>query len=376
MILNENQELIRETARRFASEQLAPGAAERDREARFPREEIAEMGRLGLMGVTIPIEYDGAGADHVSLALALEEVAAGDASVATVLSGHNSVGCMPVLTYGTDEQKERFLRPMARGEMLSAFCLTEPQGGSEAANIKTTARKNGDGYVLNGSKQFITSGETAQVALVFASTDPSAGPKGITAFIVPTDMPGYQVVRKEDKLGQRASDTCQIAFENIELPESLRLGAEGGGYRIALGNLEGGRIGIAAQCVGIAQAALDAAKAYAQERVTFGKPIIQHQAIAFRLAQMATAVEAARQLVHHAAALRDSGRPCLKEACMAKLNASETAEKVCSDAIQTLGGYGYLKDFPVERYYRDARVTKIYEGTNDIQCMVIAKHMF
>ena len=334
------------------------------------------MGRLGLMGVTIPVEYDGAGADHVSLALALEEVAAGDASVATVLSGHNSVGCMPVLTYGTDEQKERFLRPMARGEMLSAFCLTEPQGGSEAANIKTTARKNGDGYVLNGSKQFITSGETAQVALVFASTDPAAGPKGITAFIVPTDMPGYQVVRKEDKLGQRASDTCQIAFENIELPEALRLGAEGGGYRIALGNLEGGRIGIAAQCVGIAQAALDAAKAYAQERVTFGKPIIQHQAVAFRLAQMATAVEAARQLVHHAAALRDSGRPCLKEACMAKLNASETAEKVCSDAIQTLGGYGYLTDFPVERYYRDARVTKIYEGTNDIQCMVIAKHMF
>ncbi|MHA1572191.1 MAG: acyl-CoA dehydrogenase family protein [Alphaproteobacteria bacterium] len=375
MILNENQELIRETARRFASEQLAPGAAERDREARFPRKEIAEMGRLGLMGVTIPAEYDGAGADHVSLALALEEVAAGDASVATVLSGHNSVGCMPVLTYGTDEQKERFLRPMARGEMLSAFCLTESQGGSEAANIKTTARKNGDGYVLNGSKQFITSGATAQVALVFASTDPAAGPKGITAFIVPTDLPGYQVVRKEDKLGQRASDTCQIAFENIELPDALRLGAEGGGYRIALGNLEGGRIGIAAQCVGIARAALEAALAYAQERVTFGKPIVQHQAVAFRLAQMATSVEAARQLVHYAAALRDSGRPCLKEACMAKLTASETAEKVCSDAIQTLGGYGYLTDFPVERYYRDARVTKIYEGTNDIQCMVIAKHM-
>ena len=375
MILNEDQELIRETARRFASEQLAPGAAERDREARFPRKEIAEMGRLGLMGVTIPTEYDGAGADHVSLALALEEVAAGDASVATVLSGHNSVGCMPILTHGSDEQKERFLRPMARGEMLSAFALTEAQGGSEAANIKTTARRNGDGYVLNGSKQFITSGATAQVTLVFSSTDPAAGAKGISAFIVPTDLPGYQIVRKEDKLGQRASDTCQIAFENIELPDALRLGAEGEGYRIALGNLEGGRIGIAAQCVGIAQAALDAALAYAQERVTFGKPIVQHQAVAFRLAQMATAVEAARQLVHHAAALRDSGRPCLKEACMAKLNASETAEKVCSDAIQTLGGYGYLTDFPVERYYRDARVTKIYEGTNDIQCMVIAKHM-
>ncbi len=375
MILNEDQELIRESARRFASEKLAPGAADRDREARFPHQEIAEMGALGLMGVTIPAEYDGAGADYVSLAVALEEIAAGEAATATVMSGHNSVGCMPILTDGTEEQKERFLRPMARGEMLSAFCLTEPQGGSEAANIKTTASRSGDGYVLNGSKQFITSGATAQVALVFASTDPAAGSKGITAFIVPTDLPGYQVVRKEDKLGQRASDTCQIAFEDIELPGALRLGGEGEGYRIALGNLEGGRIGIAAQCVGIARAALEAALAYAQERVTFGKPIIEHQAVAFRLARMATSVETARQLVHYAAALRDRGRPCLKEACMAKLNASEVAEKVCSDAIQTFGGYGYLTDFPVERYYRDARVTKIYEGTNDIQCMVIAKHM-
>jgi len=375
MLLDEDHRMIKETAFRFAVKRLAPGAAARDRNAEFPTDEIAELGRLGFLGVTVPEEHGGAGADHLALALALEEVAVGDASVATVMSGHNSVGCMPVLKFGTDDQKARFLRPMARGEMLSAFCLTEPQGGSDASRQKTRAQRNGGSYVLHGVKQFITSGATAQIALIFATTEPDAGSKGITAFLVPTDSPGYRVVRKEDKMGQRASDTCQIALDGVVVPADLRLGEEGDGYRIALGNLEGGRIGIAAQCVGIARAALDAAVSYARERVAFGKPIVEHQAVAFRLAKMATAVESARQLVHHAACLRDAARPCIKEASMAKLLASETAENVCSEAIQTLGGYGYLRDFPVERHYRDARVTRIYEGTNDIQCMVIAKHL-
>jgi alkylation response protein AidB-like acyl-CoA dehydrogenase len=375
MLLNEDQTLIRDTARRFAQEQLAPYAAQWDRDATFPAEQIRAMGELGLLGVVIPEEFDGAGADHIAYAAALEEIAAGDASCAIVMSGHNSVGCMPLLVYGTDAQKEQLLKPMARGEMLSAFCLTEPQGGSEAAQQKTTARKSGDKYILNGTKQFITSGSSADIALIFASTDPAAGSKGISAFLVPTASPGYQVVRKEDKMGQRASDTCQIALEDVEVQVAMRLGAEGQGYRIALGNLEGGRIGIGAQCLGIARAALEYAIQYAHERVTFGKPIFEHQAVGFRLAQMATALESARQLVLHAAALRDAGQPCLKEASMAKLHASEVAEKVCSDAIQTLGGYGYLRDYPVERLYRDARGAKIYEGTNDIQCLVIAKHL-
>ena len=375
MLLNPDQRLIQETARRFAQEQLLPYAAEWDRAAQFPAAQIAAMGELGLMGVTVPEEHGGAGADHVAYAAALEEIAAGDASCAVVMSGHNSVGCMPVFTYGNAEQKERYLQPLARGELLSAFCLTEPQGGSEASLQQTTARRAGDHYVLNGTKQFITSGASADLAIIFAATDPAAGPRGISAFLVPTDTPGYEVLRKEDKMGQRASDTCQIGLRDVKIPLALRLGAENQGYRIALSNLEGGRIGIGAQCLGIARAALEAATAYARERVTFGKAIIEHQAVGFRLAQMATALESARQLVLHAAALRDAGLPCLKEACMAKLHASEVAEKICSDAIQTLGGYGYLKDFPVERLYRDARGAKIYEGTNDIQCLVIAKHL-
>jgi len=375
MILNQDQAMIRDVARRFAAERLAPHAAQRDADAIFPADDIVEMGRLGLMGVTVPAEFGGAGADHVSLALALEAIAGGDAGVATVMSGHNSVGCMPIHKFGSARQKEELLKPMARGEMLSAFLLTEPQGGSDASNLKTTARKRDGGYVLNGTKQFVTSGSTAGLALVFAATDPAAGAKGITGFLVPTGTPGYQVVRKEDKLGQRSSDTCQIALEDVEVTDDMRLGEEGRGYRIALSNLEGGRIGIAALAVGLAQAALDAAIGYARERVTFGKPIFEHQAVQFRLSNMATSVESARQMVLHAAALRDAGRACLKEACMAKLFASETAERVCSDAIQTLGGYGYLKDFPLERHYRDARLTKIYEGTNDIQAMVIARHL-
>ncbi|MBW7850286.1 MAG: acyl-CoA dehydrogenase family protein [Rhodospirillales bacterium] len=375
MILNEQQSMIRDTARQFAQERLAPHAAQWDRDAHFPRDALAEMGRLGFLGMTVSEEWGGVGADALSLALALEEIAAGDAACATIMSGHNSVGCMPIFHYGTAEQKERFLRPMAEGTMLSAFCLTEPQGGSDAGALTTRARRDGDHYVISGSKQFITTGKNAQVALVFAVTDPAAGRRGISAFIVPTDTPGYVVSRVESKLGQHASDTCHIVFEDLRIPASLRLGEEGEGYRIALANLEGGRIGIAAQAVGIARAAFEAAFAYAQERVTFGKPIIEHQAVGFRLAAMDTRIEAARQLVHHSAALRDAGRPCLKEACMAKLVASEAAEWVCTEAIQTLGGYGYLTDFPVERLYRDARVTRIYEGTNDIQHLVILREL-
>ena len=375
MILNEQQSMIRETARRFAREQLRPNSARWDRDSVFPRDALTAMGRLGFLGMTVPEEWGGLGADAVSLAVALEEIAAGDAACATIMSGHNSVGCMPIAAFGTREQKERFLRPMAQGTMLSAFCLTEPQGGSDVAAMTARARRDGDDYILSGTKQFITTGKHAQVALVFAKTAPEAGSRGITAFIVPTDTPGYAVGRIESKMGQHASDTCQIVLEDVRLPASLRLGEEGQGYRIALSNLEGGRIGIAAQAVGIAQAAFEAAFAYARERITFGQPIIEHQAVGFRLAAMATRIEAARQLVLHAAALRDRAAPCLKEACMAKLVASEAAEWVCSEAIQTLGGYGYLSDFPVEQLYRDARVTRIYEGTNDIQHLVILREL-
>jgi hypothetical protein len=373
VILGDEHVAISDMARRFAREQLAPHAAQWDRDATFPSDAIAAMGALGFMGMTVPEDYSGAGADYLSLALALEEIATGDAGVASVMSGHNSVGCMPVLGYGTEEQKQRFLKPMAAGQMLSAFALSEPQAGSDAANLKTTARRTGKGYVLNGTKQFTTSGASAKLTLIFAMTDPARGAKGITAFLVPTDTPGYTVARKEDKLGQRSSDTCQIVLDDLKVGEDLRLGAVGEGYRIALSNLEGGRIGIAALAVGIARAALEVAVSYAGERVAFGKPILEHQAVAFRLADMATRIEAARQLVHHAACLRDAGLACLKEASMAKLTASEAAELVTSDAIQTLGGYGYLKDFAVERHYRDAKVTQIYEGTNDIQRMVIAR---
>jgi len=373
VILTEDQEQIRETARRFAQERLAPNAAAWDREHRFPAEALAEMGRLGFLGMLVPEAYDGAATGHVAYALALEEIAAGCGALSTIMSVHNSVGCMPILKFGTAEQKERFLKPMARGESLAAFALTEPQAGSDAAALKTRARKDGDGYVLSGTKQFITSGQNAQVCIVFAVTDPAAGKKGITAFIVPTDSPGYQVARVEDKLGQHASDTCQIVVDDCRVPAANMLGGEGEGYKVALANLEGGRIGIAAQSVGMARAAYEVALAYAKEREAFGKPIIAHQAVAFRLADMATRIEAARLLVLQAAELRDVGRPCLKEACMAKLFASEMAEQVCSAAIQTLGGYGYLSDFPVERIYRDVRVCQIYEGTSDVQRMVIAR---
>lgn len=375
MILSESQTLIRNAARSFAREQLLPHASAWDQEASFPRAALRRMGELGLLGITVPEEWGGTGADAVSLALALEEIAAGDASCATVMSGHNSVGCMPIHQFGSAQQKERFLRPLARGELLSAFCLTEAHGGSDAGALTTRARREGEFYVIDGSKQFITSGSQAEIALVFARTDPDGGRRGISAFIVPTSTPGYVVGRVERKLGQHASDTCQIHFEAMRVPAALRLGEEGQGLRIALANLEGGRIGIAAQAVGIARAALDKALAYARERVVFGKPIVQHQAVGFRLAAMATRIESARQLVLHAAQLRDHARPCLMEACMAKLVASEAAEWVCSEAMQVLGGYGYLVDHGVERLYRDARVCRIYEGTNDIQHLVILREL-
>jgi alkylation response protein AidB-like acyl-CoA dehydrogenase len=373
MIPTEEQALIRDTARAFAQEKLAPNAARWDREHLFPHDAIAEMGELGFLGMVVPPEWDGAGTDYVSYAMAVMEIAAGCGPLSTIMSVHNSVGCMPILSYGTDAQKEEFLRPMARGEKLGCFCLTEPEAGSDAAAIRTRARRDGDHYVVNGAKQFISTARNGHVAIVFAVTDPGAGKRGISAFVVPTDTPGFTVVRVEDKLGQHLSDTCQLAFEDMRVPAANRLGEEGEGLKIALANLEGGRLGIAAQSVGMARSAFAHALAYARERRQFGKPIFEHQAVAFRLADMATRIEAAEQMVLHAATLRDAGRPCLKEASMAKLFASEMAEKVCSDAIQIHGGYGYLADFPVERIYRDVRVCQIYEGTSDIQRLVIAR---
>jgi butyryl-CoA dehydrogenase len=373
MILNEEQGMIRDMARAFALEKLAPHSARWEADAAVPMATLHEMGTLGLMGMTVPEEWGGAATDYVSYALALMEIAAGDGAVSTIMSVNNAPVCAALLKVGNDDQKEQFLKPLARGEMIGAFCLTEPQAGSDAGMLKTRARRTNAGYVLNGSKQFITSGKIGGAAIVFAVTDPDAGKKGISAFIVPTSTPGYTVASIEKKLGQKASDTCAILFEDMEIPADCLLGREGEGYKIALANLEAGRIGIAAQSVGMARAALDYAVGYAKERQTFGKPIIEHQAVGFRLAEMAARLEAARLMVLHAATLRDAGLPCLTEACMAKLVASETAEAVCSAAIQTLGGYGYLSDYPVEKIYRDVRVCQIYEGTSDVQKLIIAR---
>ena len=375
MILSELQQQIREVARDFARERLAPGAAERDLSHAFPKAELKEMGELGFLGMLVPEAYGGSETGTVAYALAIEEIAAGDGPCSTIMSVHSSVGCVPILRFGTEEQKQRFLPKLASGEWIGGFALTEPQAGSDASNLRTRARRDGDDYVLSGTKQFITSGKNGQVIIVFAVTDPDAGKKGISAFIVPTDTPGYEVVRVENKLGLHSSDTCQIAFNEMRIPADLRLGAEGEGYRIALANLEGGRIGIAAQSVGMARAAFEAARDYARERIAFGKPIVEHQAVAFRLADMATRIEAARQLVLHAAELKEAGQPCLTEASMAKLFASEMAEKICSDAIQIHGGYGYMSDYPVERIYRDVRICQIYEGTSDVQRIVIARSL-
>lgn len=374
-LASEEQSLIRDTAKAFAQEKLAPNSAQWDRDSTFPAEAIREMGELGFMSMLLPDEWGGSHTGHVAYAMALEEIAAGDPACSTIMSVHNSVACMPIFKFGTMEQKQTFLPRMASGEWLGAFALTEPHAGSDASSLKVRARKDGDHYVLTGTKQFVTSGKNAKVLIAFAVTDPAAGKKGISAFIVPTDTPGYVVARVEDKMGQHASDTCQIVFDEMRLHESLRLGAEGEGYKIALSGLEGGRVGIASQCLGIARAAFEAARDYARERETFGKPLIEHQAIAFKLADMATQIHAARLMVHHAAALRDADKPCLTEASMAKLFASEMAEKVCSAAIQVHGGYGYLADYPVERLYRAARITQIYEGASEIQRMLISRSL-
>ncbi len=375
MILTDTQIEIRDAVRAFAQERIAPGAADRDRAHAFPRQELAEMGALGFLGMLVPEAHGGSDTGMVAYALALEEIAAADGALSTIVSVHSSVGCMPIVKFGTEEQKQRFLPKLAAGEWIGGFALTEPHTGSDAGAIRTRARRDGDGYILSGAKQFITSGKNGDVIIVFAVTDPAAGKKGISAFVVPTDTPGYEVVRVEEKLGQHSSDTCALAFNDMRLPADLRLGAEGEGLKIALANLEGGRIGIAMQAVGMARAAFEAARAYAGERVAFGKPIIEHQAVAFRLADMATQVSVARQMVLHAAALREAGQPCLTEASMAKLFATEMAEKVCSAAIQIHGGYGYLNDFPVERIYRDVRVCQIYEGTSEVQRLVIARSL-
>lgn len=371
--LNDIQMMMRDAARDFAQNELKPHSAQWDRSGEHPVEVIKRLGETGFYGLTVPEAYGGSDAGYLSLALVVEEIAQGDGALSTITSVMNSVVCSPIASYGNEAQKTEWLTPLASGEKLGAFCLTEPHAGSDAAALKTRAVKTDNGWTLNGTKQFITNGAIADLAIVFAVTDPAKGKKGLSAFLVPAHLPGFEVPVVESKMGQRASDTAQLVFNNVELPPEALLGAEGQGYGIALGNLEGGRIGIAAQCVGMAQAAFDFAAGYAQERESFGSRLMEHQAVAFRLAEMDTQIEAARQLVWHAARLKDQGRKALREAAMAKLFASEMAEKVVSEAMQTLGGYGYLSDFPIEQIYRDVRVARIYEGTSDIQKMIIAR---
>ena len=377
MFLSEDHLAVQDAIRAFVQAEISPHAAAWDKAHHFPAEQLQGLAALGCYGVAVPAEWDGAGLDYLALSVILEEIAAGDGGTSTVVSVNNCPVCSILMAFGNDDQKERFLKPLARGDMLGAFCLTEPHVGSEAGGLRTMAVRvtdePGDDYLLNGVKQFITSGKHGDVAIVMAVTDKAAGKKGISAFIVPTATPGYTVARIEDKMGQHSSDTAQILFENCRVPSANRLGDEGQGLKIALSGLEGGRIGIASQAVGMARAAFEAALRYSQDRVTFGQPIFQHQAVQFKLADMATQIEAARQLIGHAASLKDAGRPCLKEAAMAKLFASEMAEKVCSDAIQIHGGYGYLSDFPVERIYRDVRVCQIYEGTSEVQRILIGR---
>jgi alkylation response protein AidB-like acyl-CoA dehydrogenase len=373
MLLSEDHIAVQDTVRAYVQDRIAPQAARWDKDHHFPKAELAGLAKLGCYGVAVPIEYDGAGLDYLALALILEEIAAGDGATSTVVSVNNCPVCSILMAFGNEDQKQRFLKPLARGEMLGAFCLTEPHVGSEAGGLRTLATRDGVDYVLNGVKQFITSGKNGDIAIVMAVTDKAAGKKGISAFIVPTATPGYVVARIEDKMGQHASDTAQIVFDNCRVPAANRLAEEGMGLKIALSGLEGGRIGIASQAVGMARAAFDSALAYSKERQSFGQPIFNHQSIQFKLADMATQIEAARQLIWHAASLKDAGRPCLKEAAMAKLNASEMAERVCSASIQVFGGYGYVSDFPVERIYRDVRVCQIYEGTSEVQKILIGR---
>jgi len=373
MLLSEDHLAVQEAVRQFVQAEVAPHAAAWDKSHDFPKAALRGLADLGCYGVAVPTEWDGAGLDYLALSVILEEIAAGDGATSTVVSVNNCPVCSILMAFGNEDQKERFLKPLARGDMLGAFCLTEPHVGSEAGGLRTTAVREGDHYVLNGVKQFITSGKNGDVAIVMAVTDKAAGKKGISAFLVPTATPGYTVARLEDKMGQHASDTAQILFEDCRVPVENLLGEEGMGLKIALSGLEGGRIGIASQAVGMARAAFEAALAYAKDRTSFGQPIFQHQAVQFKLADMATQIEAARQMIRHAAALKDAGRPCLKEAAMAKLFASEMAERVCSDAIQVHGGYGYVSDFPVERIYRDVRVCQIYEGTSEVQKILIGR---
>ena len=373
MLLSDDHRAVQDAVRAYVQDRVAPKAAEWDRTHHFPKAELRGLADLGCYGVAVPTEWDGAGLDYLALSLILEEIAAGDGATSTIVSVNNCPVCSILMAWGSEAQKAQWLKPLARGDLLGAFCLTEPHVGSEAGGLKTTATRDGADYVINGVKQFITSGKHGDVAIVMAVTDKAAGKKGISAFIVPTATPGYVVARVEDKMGQHASDTAQILFDNCRVPATHLLGEEGQGLKIALSGLEGGRIGIAAQSVGMARAAFEAALHYAKERVAFGKPIFEHQALQFRLGEMATQIEAARQLIHHAASLKDAGVPCLKEAAMAKLFASEMAERVCSAAIQVFGGYGYVSDFPVERIYRDVRVCQIYEGTSDVQKILIGR---
>jgi hypothetical protein len=373
MLLTQDQLMIRDAVRAFAQEQLWPNAAKWDKEHHFPKEAHRGLAELGAYGICVPESLGGAGLDYVTLAIVLEEIAAGDGGTSTAISVTNCPVNAILMRYGNAQQQERWLRPLAAGQMLGVFCLTEPHVGSDASALRTTAVKQGGDYVLNGVKQFITSGQHGQLAIVIAVTDKAAGKRGMSAFAVPTDTPGYVVARLEEKVGQHSSDTAQINFENCRIPAENRIGEEGEGYKIALSALEGGRIGIAAQSIGMARSAFECALAYAKQRESFGQPIFNHQAVGFRLAEMATQIEAARALTHHAAALRDAGQPCLKEAAMAKLFASEMAERVCSDAIQVHGGYGYVSDFPVERIWRDVRVCQIYEGTSDVQKILIQR---
>ena len=373
MLLSEDHRAVQDAVRAYVQDHIAPQAAAWDKSHHFPRAELRGLAELGCYGVAVPTEWGGAGLDYLALAVILEEIAAGDGATSTVVSVNNCPVCSILMAWASDAQKAQWLEPLARGAMLGAFCLTEPHVGSQADGLKTTATRDGGDYVLDGVKQFITSGRSGDVAIVMAVTDKAAGKKGISAFIVPTTTPGYTVARIEDKMGQHASDTAQIVFEGCRVPAANLLGEDGQGLKIALSGLEGGRIGIAAQSVGMARAAFEAALAYSKDRVAFGKPIFEHQAVNFRLGEMATQIEAARQLLHHAASLKDAGVPCLKEAAMAKLFASEMAETVCSAAIQVFGGYGYVSDFPVERIYRDVRVCQIYEGTSDVQKILIGR---
>jgi alkylation response protein AidB-like acyl-CoA dehydrogenase len=375
MILTEQQEMIRESAARFAQERLAPSTRKWEAAGAVDVEVLREMGQLGFMGMTVPEEYSGAGLDYVSYALALMEIASGDGAVSTIMSVNNAPVCAILQSVASEALRRKYLAPLAAGEMIGAFALTEPEAGSDAAALKTRAVRTNAGYEITGTKQFITSGRIAGAVIVFAVTDPTAGKRGMSAFLVPAGTPGMSVSSLEHKMGQEASDTAQLSFENAVVPHDHLIGNEGEGYRIALANLEAGRIGIAAQCAGMARAALRHAVDYSKERSAFGKNISEHQAVAFRLADMATQLHAAETMILHAAALRDAGAPCLKEACMAKLFASEAAERICSDAIQIFGGYGYSRELPVEKIYRDVRVAQIYEGTSDVQRIIISRQL-